>query len=143
MDLVAWFAVWFAEVAACFWVLWWMVHADSRKVRRFEAEIRRRPPVPEQEFESHYFRCDRVPIEVAFRVRQFFSKVTGLPAQNILPDDDFCHDFRDNEGEVIALLEQEFGVTIPDAEACRMRATVRSVSMVVASVMRANPRPRV
>ena len=132
MEIVAWFLTF----TACLWVLWWMLSADARKFRKFEADVRSRIAISEQEFAANYFRCEQIPIDVAFRVRQVFGRFTGIPAEKILPDDDFQMFVQDNEEELMISLEQEFGLTIADSEAIKMRATVRSVSMVMANIVR-------
>ena len=125
----------FVAFAACILVLWWMLNADTRKFRKFEATVRGRHSISIQDFESHYFRCEQVPIDVAIRVRQIMARFMSIDAEKILPDDDFQMFIRDNDVELIAALEVEFSVTIPNLEAIKMRPTVRSVSMAVASIM--------
>ena len=125
----------FVAFAACILVLWWMLNADTRKFRKFEAEVRGRHSISMQDFESHYFRCEQVPIDVAIRVRQILARFVAVDAEKILPDDDFQLIIRGNDVELITALELEFAVTIPNLEAMKMRPTVRSVSMALASIM--------
>lgn len=129
MEIVAWVVAF----TACLAVLGWMLTADLRKFRKFAAAVRARPPVAEEEFASRYFRCEHVPVEVAERVRQVFGRFTGFPAENILPDDDLQPFILGIEDEFIAALEEEFSIRVPEAEAVKMRATVRSVAMGIAS----------
>ena len=98
-----------------------------------------RIPVSGQEFAACYYESEQIPIDVVFRVRQVIGRFTGIPAEKILPDDDFQMFVRDNEEELINSLEQEFGLTITDSEAIKMRATVRSMSMVMANIVRGSP----
>ena len=131
MDIVAWICA----VAACLWVLWWMLNSEDRKFRKFVADVRARSPISEQDFERHYWRCGDVPTEVALRVRQVFARFTGIPAENILPDDNFHIFVTENEMDLMDALEQEFAMTIPDSEAAKLRPSVRAVSMVLANVV--------
>lgn len=132
MDIVAWICA----VGACLWVLWWMLNSEGRKFRKFEAEVRARSPISEQDFERHYLRCEDVPTDVVLRVRQVFARFTGIPAEKILPDDDFHLFVDDNEWELMDALEQEFAIKIPDSQdVAKLRPTVRSVSMVLAKVV--------
>jgi len=102
-----------------------------------EAEVCARQPISDQEFESQYFRCVQVPIDVAIRIRRVFAKFTGLPIQNILPDDDLRPYVLDNEDEVLDAIEKEFALTISNSHSVKILTTVRSVSMVIAEQMRA------
>jgi hypothetical protein len=120
---------------ACLAVLGWMLGADGRKLRRFAAEVRARPPAPEEEFVSRHFRCEHVPDEVALRVRELFARFTGFPAENILPDDDFQAYLLGLEDDFVAALEDEFHITLPMGEAVQMRATVRSVALGIAAAL--------
>jgi acyl carrier protein len=92
--------------------------------------------VSDREFVARYFRCEQVSSEVAVQVRRIFAEFTELPVQTILPDDDFRAYLLDNEFEMATVLEHAFKLTIPDSDAAKMRATVRSVSIVMAELVR-------
>jgi hypothetical protein len=128
--------LWCGAFTACFWVLWWLLASEYRKIRIFETELHQRTPISDEEFATCYSLGGRDAPDVASRVRRVFAEHTGYPAEKILPDDDFWRFVADLDADaLLKALEQEFAVTVPDAEAASMSPTVRSVSLAMAKLV--------
>jgi hypothetical protein len=125
-------------VAAVFlWICIWIFHPDARRARAYDAELRERPAVSDYELFQSHFGGSGVPHDVPGKVRRFFAKELGYPAEKLLPDDDFMFMFNEiDAGPLIEALEREFRVTFTDDEVARTAPTIRAVCLLITDKLR-------
>jgi hypothetical protein len=118
-------------VLAAIWAAVRLLDPDLREWRRYEAELRARPLVPDEELVAGYFGSGTIP-DIPARVRRVFAEWMGYPADRLLPDDDFTFFWAELDGEpLIVSLEEEFGAVFPEADVATTRPTIRQVSALV------------
>ena len=107
-------------------VLLWIIDP----YRRFRKQLDQRSPMLDAELIAMYFSEGKTPAEVVARVRRVFSEQTGLPAEKILPDDDFSFYWDEiDAAPFFESLDTEFDRHFTDDEINLVTSpTVRSVS---------------
>jgi acyl carrier protein len=117
-------------------VLWLQEHSVRRIVER---RLRDREPRTPEGFGRHYFSPDTS--SVATRLREILSRHIEIDLSRLSPDDRFIEDLEMVELDSLSTvnfavdIEREFGITIPDADAERLK-TFRDVVEYVSGAVR-------
>lgn len=111
-------------------------HARKRKLKQIYAE---REPLDEHEFHERFFKSRGVPADVVIKVRRIIEDEFFLDMSRIRSQDDFTGNLAFLFGkyslgvdgvEIIWRFEKEFGFSISDEEATRMK-TVDDIVMII------------
>jgi acyl carrier protein len=139
---MVWGCFWFFLLVGAVALLVWLFDSNLRRGRVFQAELRERAAVPDEELVAQFFPDAGMSAEVPIRIRRLFAEGRGYPADRLLPDDDFG--FILDELDAAPLLEElegMFGIVIPAADAEATLPTIRGLSELVQR-LRAEQHPR-
>ena len=117
----------------------WLSRFDEqeRKQQKLEQVFAGRDSVDASQLWARYLRQDDVAQDTVAKIRQIFSEILGVDLSRIRDTDDFSKElafFWDFDSmadvELIQALEQQFGITITDAEAEAMK-TLKDIVLTV------------
>jgi len=110
---------------------------SARKQKKLDQLCAGREPLDDQQFWQHYFQPHGVAPETVAKIRRIFSEILEVDFCRIRDTDDFSKElafFWDFDSladvELVQALEDEFGITISDAEAREMK-TLRAIVLIV------------
>jgi hypothetical protein len=128
-----WTYVGLASLAVVVCLLMWWLDPNLRRQRKYEAELKDREPLPDEEMMTRYFATDDGPSKVPAQVRRVFARHMEYPPDKLLPDDDLAFFWAElDTAELIEELESEFKITISQAEAEQTPCSIWAVSLMVA-----------
>jgi acyl carrier protein len=119
----------------------WVFDPSERPLRRFKSELAARESLSDSAMVSQYFSPDFAGHDVPGTVRRIIGEQMGLPADKLLPDDDLSGCYPDLDLiELVRELEEEFELTISDADAEQTPFTVRALTeLMINKIGRARP----
>src|SRR6516165_8386764 len=101
-------------------------------MRQFEAELKDRESVPDEELVSRYFDERATAANVPGEVRRVFAKHMGYPADKLFPDDDLTFFWAELDMvDLINELESVFEIRFCREELARTPCTIRAVAILV------------
>lgn len=116
----------------------WLLDPAARRWRRFKRQLKSRPPVSDESLFTNHFTCEEALPHVPGVVRRLMGQDSGVPLDQLLPDDDLG--FLWEELETIVLQEQleaEFSVRFTEEELQSLNAcTIRQVTQMVTRKLR-------
>jgi acyl carrier protein len=99
-----------------------------KRKREMQAAFAGREALNEQTFYERYFQSRGVPADVVFRIRRILERDLDADISRLRPEDDFAGNlkFFFDYDDLVSIyivedIEKEFGVSISDDEASRMR----------------------
>ncbi len=105
-----------------------VIRDERRRKRNIQSAFAGREPLDEQTFYDRHFRSRSVPADVVFRIRRILERVLDADMSCLRPEDDFTGNlkfFFDHDEfssiYIVEEIEKEFGISISDEEASRMR----------------------
>ena len=109
----------------------------QQKQQKLEQVLTGRESLDASQLWARYFRQDDIAPDTVAKIRQIFSEILGVDLSRIRDTDDFSKElafFWDFDSmadvELIQALEQQFGITITDAEAEAMK-TLKDIVLTV------------
>ena len=109
-----------------------LLRKQEAEIRKHEAEIFAREPLPDDEMFARYFQSDEVAPHVPKVVRRVLARALDFTAEKILPDDDLTPFLVEVEAIYwIEELETFFGVSLTDEDDEETICSIRSVSRLV------------
>lgn len=131
--------LWFVVLLLLVWLMLRWLDPDLRRSRSYEKELAVREPTPDGDLFASHFTPGEVAPDVPAFVRRAFAKHMGLPAEKLLPDDDFTYAWAEMDAsELIAEIESAFGVTFSSFEVAQTPCTIRAVSSLVTRIAGSN-----
>src|ERR1039458_1223246 len=110
---------------------------SARKQNKLDRLFAGREPLDDQQFWQLYFQPHGVAPETVAKIRRIFSEILEVDFCRIRDTDDFTKElafFWDFDSladvQLVQSLEDEFGITITDAEAKEMK-TLRAIVLIV------------
>lgn len=102
--------------------------AEWRFVRDYET----RETLTDQQMIHQYFSESGIDPQIPIRIRRIFGHQFQLDPERLRPDDDFGAIYADLDFvEFFNEVEEEFGVTISNDEACAIKGTISALSELV------------
>jgi hypothetical protein len=99
-----------------YWLLWREDFEGTRSGWHYRRELRRRLPLSVEQFHGLYYGASGIPLMLVERFRQFMGKCWGVDPARLLPEDDLVRMYDVDAAEIVADIEDEFGVRIATSE---------------------------
>lgn len=126
------------SAVAVFWLMWWQDFEGMKSAWIYHRTCRTREKLTGDEFFQKYYAETEIPSELAIGFRQFHATYFSEKPELLRPEDDL---FQINSGldfaEYVALVQEKYGVRLPEKCSPELRAALLKIDMSFDCTLRA------